>query len=128
MVSRVTKFFLNMIVEPQVRTFCGPLFFTSSDATPKDNIESSGSFGLVSIGEKKLLVTCWHVLYGIWRTHQELNLQPSDPKSSVRWTKDEPGFTLRSRVLRGTHVMAAPGLGVRSPLDARISASRRASQ
>jgi hypothetical protein len=53
-----------MIVEPQVRKFCGPLFFTSSNTTPKGNIESSGSFGLVSIGEKKLLVTCWHVLYG----------------------------------------------------------------
>jgi hypothetical protein len=52
-----------MIVEPQVRKFCGPLFFTSSNTTPKNNIEGSGSFGLVGIGNKKLLVTCWHVLY-----------------------------------------------------------------
>lgn len=47
-----------MIAEPQVRKFCGPLFFTSSDKM----IDGSGSFGLVSIGQKKLLVTCWHVL------------------------------------------------------------------
>jgi hypothetical protein len=53
-----------MIVEPQVKKFCGPLFFTSSNTTLKESIESSGSFGLVSVGEKKLLVTCWHVLYG----------------------------------------------------------------
>ena len=60
-----------MIVEPQVRKFCGPLFFTSSDTTPKGNIESSGSFGLVSIGEKKLLVTCWHVLERFKEKHSE---------------------------------------------------------
>jgi hypothetical protein len=62
-VSKVTKTFLAMIVDPQVRQFCGPLFFTSSFTTPKNNIEGSGSFGLVVIGDKKLLVTCWHVLY-----------------------------------------------------------------
>jgi len=60
-----------MIVEPQVKKFCGPLFFTSSNTTPKDNIESSGSFGLVSIGEKKLLVTCWHVLEGFKEKHSK---------------------------------------------------------
>jgi hypothetical protein len=27
-------------------------------------MDGSGSFGLVSIGDKRLLVTCWHVLYG----------------------------------------------------------------
>jgi hypothetical protein len=63
-VSKVTEFFLSMIVEPQVRRFCGPLFFTSSDTIPKESISGSGSFGLVSIGERKLLVTCWHVLEG----------------------------------------------------------------
>jgi hypothetical protein len=63
MVSKVTKTFLTMIVDPQVRKFCGPLFFTSSFTTPKNNIEGSGSFGLIGIGDKKLLVTCWHVLY-----------------------------------------------------------------
>jgi hypothetical protein len=52
-----------MIVEPQVKKFCGPLFFTASTTTPKDNINGGGSFGLVAIGDRKLLVTCWHVLY-----------------------------------------------------------------
>ena len=68
-VSKATRVFLTMIVEPQVRKFCGPLFFTSSSITPKNNIESSGSFGLVSIGGKKLLVTCWHVLEGFRELH-----------------------------------------------------------
>ena len=39
------------------------MYFSSSSITPKDNVTGSGSFGLVSIGDKKLLVTCWHVLY-----------------------------------------------------------------
>lgn len=59
--SKVTATFLNMIVEPQVRRFCGPFFFTSSNTT---TIEGSGSFGLIAIGDRKLLVTCWHVLDG----------------------------------------------------------------
>jgi hypothetical protein len=60
-----------MIVEPQVRKFCGPLFFASSTITPKNTIESSGSFGLIAIGNKKLLVTCWHVLQGFKEKHAE---------------------------------------------------------
>lgn len=52
-----------MIVEPQVRKFCGPLFFVSSQTTPKGTINGSASFGLVDTGQKKLLVTCWHVLF-----------------------------------------------------------------
>jgi hypothetical protein len=52
-----------MVVEPQVRRFCGPLFFTSSEATPKGNIKGCASFGLVRIGDKRLLITCWHVLF-----------------------------------------------------------------
>jgi hypothetical protein len=62
--KKVTTFFLKMIVEPQVRKFCGPLFFVSSQTTPKGNINGSASFGLVDTGQKKLLVTCWHVLFG----------------------------------------------------------------
>jgi hypothetical protein len=68
-VSKLTTFDLNMIVEPQVRKFCGPLFFASSTTTPRGNIESSGSFGLVSIGQTKLLVTCWHVLDAFKKMH-----------------------------------------------------------
>jgi hypothetical protein len=52
-----------MVVDPQIRKFCGPLFFSSSNVTPKDNVAGSGSFGLVRIGDKYLLVTCWHVLF-----------------------------------------------------------------
>jgi len=62
--KKLTRFFLNMIVEPQVRKFCGPLFFVSSHTTPKGTIKGSASFGLVDTGQKKLLVTCWHVLFG----------------------------------------------------------------
>jgi hypothetical protein len=62
--KKVTRLFLNMIVDPQVRTFCGPLFFVSSRTTPKGTINGSASFGLVDTGQKKLLVTCWHVLFG----------------------------------------------------------------
>ena len=69
--SRVPRVFLTMVVEPQVRRFCGPLFFTSSNTIPKGNIQSSGRFGLVSIGEQKLLVTCWHVLEGFKEQHSE---------------------------------------------------------
>jgi hypothetical protein len=62
--GKVTKMFLNMVVEPQVRRFCGPLFFVSSNTTPKGNIKGSGSFGLIDTGKNKLLVTCWHVAFG----------------------------------------------------------------
>lgn len=64
MAKKVTKVFLDMIVDPQVRRFCGPLFFVSSRTTPKGTINGSASFGLVDTGLKKLLVTCWHVLFG----------------------------------------------------------------
>jgi hypothetical protein len=64
MSKRVTELFLKMVIEPQVRKFCGPLFFVSSQTTPKGTINGSASFGLVDTGQKKLLVTCWHVLFG----------------------------------------------------------------
>jgi hypothetical protein len=52
---------LIFIIEPQVRQFCGPLFFTNSLLTPAGNIPNNGSFGLIDTGEKKLMVTCCHV-------------------------------------------------------------------
>src|SRR5579871_5600854 len=64
MINKASKFLLNMVVEPQVRKFCGPLFFSNSNTTPKGTIKSCASFGLVDTGQKKLLVTCWHVIYG----------------------------------------------------------------
>jgi hypothetical protein len=63
-VPQFTKLFLNMTIEPQVRRFCGPLFFVSSNVTPKGTINGSGTFGLIDTGQKKLLVTCWHVVFG----------------------------------------------------------------
>jgi hypothetical protein len=52
---------LEFVIEPQVRPFCGPLFFTDSLETPLGSIKAAGSFGLVSTGTKRLLVTCHHV-------------------------------------------------------------------
>ncbi len=59
---------LIFIIDPQVRRFCGPLFFTTSLHTPSGNVPHNGSFGLVDTGEKKLLVTCHHV----WSEFKEL--------------------------------------------------------
>jgi hypothetical protein len=64
MLGKASKFLLNMVIDPQVRKFCGPLFFSTSATTPKDNIKGSASFGLVDTGKMKLLVTCWHVVFG----------------------------------------------------------------
>lgn len=64
MLDKASMFFLNMVIEPQVRRFCGPMFFASSNVTPKGTIRGSATFGLVDTGQKKLLVTCWHVVYG----------------------------------------------------------------
>ena len=58
-------------IRPQVQKFCGPLFFTASPASPNNDIVNSGSFGLVSIGERKLLVTCWHVVDEFRKKHSE---------------------------------------------------------
>ena len=69
--SKATRMYLTMVVEPQVRKFCGPLFFTSSMTTPKDNVDGSGTFGLVHIGNRKLLTTCWHVFNGFSQRHQK---------------------------------------------------------
>lgn len=58
---KVSTLFLNMVVEPAVRKFCGPLFFTTSSKVPKGNVHASGTYGLVTTGKKKLMVTCFHV-------------------------------------------------------------------
>lgn len=62
--NKVEEMYLDMVVDPQVRKFCGPLFFISSNTTPKGAIKGSGTFGLIDTGRMKLLVTCWHVLFG----------------------------------------------------------------
>jgi hypothetical protein len=53
---------LTFLIEPQISPVCGPLFFTRSLESAVDNITANGSFGLVDTGQKKLLVTCNHVL------------------------------------------------------------------
>jgi hypothetical protein len=64
---------LIFLIEPQVRRYCGPLFFTSSLHTPLGNISNNGSFGLINTGEMKLLVTCHHV----WEKFKELRSENS---------------------------------------------------
>jgi len=49
------------MIEPEVRKYCGPLFFTTSLHTPSGNVLHNCSFGLVNTGERKLMVTCHHV-------------------------------------------------------------------
>lgn len=69
---------LKLVVEPKVRQFCGPLFFTDSLETPS-GVSNNGSFGLVDTGSKKLLVTCYHV----WEGFQEARKKNSDLKMCV---------------------------------------------
>lgn len=52
---------IETVIEPQVRPFCGPLFFARSLGSALGNVTANGSFGLVDTGQKKLLVTCHHV-------------------------------------------------------------------
>lgn len=69
-----TIFDLRFIIEPEIRGYRGPLFFTRSlKIAAGENVITNGGFGLVDTGQKKLLVTCHHV----WKTFQELH--DSDP-------------------------------------------------
>jgi hypothetical protein len=72
--SRLTRTELEYRIEPEVRQFCGSIFFTKSLETPLNNITANGSFGLVDTGSKKLLVTCYHV----WDEFQEAHLENPD--------------------------------------------------
>jgi hypothetical protein len=74
MVIAFTKFELAFLIEPMVRQFCGPIFFTHSLEQAEGNITANGSFGLVDTGTKKLLVTCYHV----WDEFREAHLKNSD--------------------------------------------------
>lgn len=66
-----TRNYLEFFVDPAVRQFCGPLFFSTSLTTPANNILRNGSFGLVNTGRKKLLVTCNHVWEGFKNLRSE---------------------------------------------------------
>ena len=54
-------------VTGQIRSCCGPLFFTRSLESAAQSVTANASFGLVDTGIKRLLVTCHHV----WQTLQE---------------------------------------------------------
>jgi hypothetical protein len=69
--SKLSRKELEYVIEPQVRQFCGPLFFALSLETPFNNVIANGSFGLVDTGSKKLLVTCLHV----WNEFQQQQLE-----------------------------------------------------
>jgi hypothetical protein len=53
---------LNLIVEPEVRPYRGPILLDhSGPLANEENIAGNGGFTLVDTGAKKLLVTCFHV-------------------------------------------------------------------
>ena len=72
--SKLTRTELEFRIEPEVRQFCGPIFFTHSLETPLGTVTANGSFGLVDTGIKKLLVTCYHV----WDEFQKARLENPD--------------------------------------------------
>ena len=65
---------LEYVIEPQVRQYCGPIFFTRSLHWAEGYVTANGSFGLVDTGSKKLLVTCHHV----WDEFQRGRLNDPD--------------------------------------------------
>lgn len=67
---------LLWVTEPEVRQYCGPMFFTTSLQKAIGNVSANGSFGLVDTGERKLLVTCHHV----WDTFQTEREQKPESK------------------------------------------------
>ena len=81
-----TKDYLAFIVDPEVRQYCGPLFFSTSLTTPSGNILGNGSFALVNTGKMKLLVTCNHV----WDEFKALRSQDSNVMFSLCVDKFSP--------------------------------------
>ena len=81
-----TRTELEFVIEPEVRQFCGPLFFTQSRQTAFRSVTDNGSFGLVDTGQKKLLVTCLHV----WEAYQQKRLQNPDLKLCLCLDKGNP--------------------------------------
>src|SRR5208283_1577369 len=69
---------LKLVVEPEVRQFCGPLYFSRSLETASGVI-NNGSFGLVDTGSKKMLVTCRHV----WNEFRKARRENSEVKMCV---------------------------------------------
>ena len=47
--------------EEKLLTLCGPVYIAPSLTAPPSEIIANGTFGLVDTGERRLIVTCWHV-------------------------------------------------------------------
>jgi hypothetical protein len=94
MISESLRTYLEFVVEPQARRYCGAVFFTRSLKMPAGNVTANGSFGLVDTGKKKLLVTCCHV----WEEFQNARLRNPDTnmcicldkRNPIVFTPDEP--------------------------------------
>jgi hypothetical protein len=69
---------LKLVVEPEVRQFCGPLYFARS-LESASGVINNGSFGLIDTGRKKMLVTCHHV----WNDFQKAQQQNPELKMLV---------------------------------------------
>src|SRR5947209_13364795 len=55
----------NMLIEPEVRPYRGPILFDRSGPSANDeNVFANAGFTLVDTGQKKLLITCCHVWDG----------------------------------------------------------------
>ena len=61
---------LNFVIFPQIKQFVGPVFFFHSLKSEIGNVIFNGSYGLVDTGEKKLLVTCRHVVEDFRKPNQ----------------------------------------------------------
>lgn len=77
---------LNLVIEPQISPFCGPLCFTRSLKSAFGNVIANGSFGLVDTGKKKLLITCYHV----WEDFEKSRLECPDLKMCVFLNRNTP--------------------------------------
>ncbi|SRR6266540_4188330 len=66
------------IIEDRLQKHCGPLFFISSMTPPIDLLRNA-TYGLVDTGERKLLLTCYHV----WDYLQELRLTHRDAEIAI---------------------------------------------
>ena len=90
----LTRMELEYVIEPEVRQFCGPIFFTHSLQSALGNVIANGSFGLVNTGRKKLLVTNFHVWDGFQTARLDApNLQMCiclDRNNPVVFAPDKP--------------------------------------
>ena len=50
------------LIEGQILQCCGPLFFSKSSEFKPTNVARNATFGLVDTGQRKILVTCHHVV------------------------------------------------------------------